>query len=279
MRAVSSFLPKVLVLGIAIVVCAGLSLIDGSAGASDKTPSPGKTLTVERIFSDPPLVPPAPPGSSGSPTAGDHLSRRAAQGEEAADAPRRSRRALGKGTHALRRRHDRGARGSQEGRRRHAPHQVVRVGGKGRPHEVPLPGRDLHLQSKERRGPPPDARTTRPRRTRRSPPTETKIAFTRANDLWVLDLETRRRDAAHDDGIRQPVERRARLGLRGGSLLARRPARASGGRRTAARSLFSSSTRAECRSSRSSTSFPSRIPSSGSTIRNPATHARWFASA
>ena len=47
MRAVSSFLPKVLVLGIAIVVCAGLCLIDGSAGASDKTPSPGKTLTLE----------------------------------------------------------------------------------------------------------------------------------------------------------------------------------------------------------------------------------------
>ena len=60
MRAVSSSLPKVLVLGIVIVVCAGLCLVDGSAGASEK--SPGKPLTLERIFSDPPLVPPAPAG-------------------------------------------------------------------------------------------------------------------------------------------------------------------------------------------------------------------------
>jgi dipeptidyl-peptidase-4 len=62
MRVVSTFLPRVMVLGLAVAACAGLCLLDGSAVASEKMPSPGSALTLERIFSDPPLVPPAPGG-------------------------------------------------------------------------------------------------------------------------------------------------------------------------------------------------------------------------
>ena len=101
-----------------------------------------------------------------------------------------------------------------------------------------------------------------------------RVAFVRANNLYVVDVASQRERALTTDGHAQMPQRQARLALPGRDLRPRTVPRATGGARTPRGSRSCSSTSARCRSTRWSTTSRTGRRSRSPTIRRPAIRIR-----